>query len=118
MGYKRSDKIFAMILYHTLVTLIGRKLDGMSGGLSAFGIAVRIAKNSSLWSSPSATHYHNKEHILSAKISFANRVITVETSNPKHPGEAPLFIRETLFLISATLKGSFKLAIYATDNYL
>jgi hypothetical protein len=70
------------------VTLIGLKFRAVLVGLSALGIADKIAKNNSEFLSPVSTQSYKSLHTSLDKIGFAKRILRVATSNPKQPGEA------------------------------
>jgi hypothetical protein len=103
--------------YHTDVTLIGLRLLGIEVGLSALGIADNIAKNNSLLVSPDVIHSYKNEHTSLAILGFYKRTFNVGMSNPKYPGEAETFIRDTYSTSSETVIGSFKHSTYSTSNF-
>jgi hypothetical protein len=92
------------------VTLIGRRLAARSVGLLTLGMADKIAKKSSTRVSPSHTHYYKQLQIKLARSGLARSTARVGTSIPKVPGDARLFIFETVLRSSVTVKGAFNMS--------
>ena len=80
----RSTNTFATNRYHKLVTLIGRKLVGVSGGFLGFGIVLIIAVNNSEFRS-SLIHLLMRDTILAPNWLVANSYYIQSTSKPKDP---------------------------------
>jgi hypothetical protein len=73
-----------MILYHTLVTLIGRSCAGSAVDLCSFGIAVNKVVNRISFTSP-CTNPHRNYTITEANASIFKSSLINEISKPKTP---------------------------------
>lgn len=92
---------------------MGRKLAAEVVGLSALGMADKMARNNSVLSSPVFTQSYNSLHNSLEIIGFANKIFNVAISKPKHPGEADTFILLTHARSSSTVNGSLRISQYS-----
>jgi hypothetical protein len=114
-GYNRYTKIFIKRRYHTLHTLIGRRLHGTSVGLSLFGIAVSSDNNSGC-SIPVSRVFCNKSRSRLANYVFDINSLMAPTLIPNAPTAAYERMSFSASLTSSTVNSYCNSAMSAGDK--